>query len=81
MGYKHSHDLILAYQQIRSAVRECSDPRNDGFVTWGIKQDLYNLKDLLDKAIQDCPNFGETETSWLRDQEQKKIIKYLKDEK
>jgi hypothetical protein len=80
MGYKYSHDLISAYQQIRSAAKECSDPKNDGFVAWGVKQDLYNLRDLLNEAIRSCPNFGDTESEWLRDQEQKKIIKILKDD-
>ncbi len=80
MGYKHSYDLIAAYQQIRAAVRECADPRNDGFITWGIKQDLYNLKNLLDTAIKDCPSFGDTEAEWLREQEKKKVIGYLKND-
>ncbi len=80
MGYKHSYDLIAAYQQIRAAVGECCNHRNDGFVSWGVKQDLYNLKWLLDEAIKNCPNFGETETKWLREQEQKKIINILKND-
>jgi hypothetical protein len=27
-----------------------------------------------------CPDFGATEAEWLKEQEQKKIISYLKDD-
>jgi hypothetical protein len=80
MGYKHSYDIISAFQQIRSAASECSSPRSDGFLAWGIKQDLYQLKWYLDEAIKMCPEFGTTESDWLREQEKQKVIKYLKDE-
>ncbi len=80
MGYKHSYDIISALQQIRAAAAECSDPRNDGFIAWGVKQDLYQLKWFLEDVMKNCPEFGSTESDWLREQEQKKIIKILKDE-
>ena len=80
MGYKHSYDIIQAHQQVRAAARECSDPRNDGFIAWGVKQDLYQLKWMLDDLMKDCPEFGEMEKEWLHEQEQKRIIRYLRDE-
>jgi hypothetical protein len=80
MGYKHSYSVIETFQQVRAAVTECSDPRNDGFIAWGVKQDLYQLKWFLDDMMRMCPDFGATETEWLKEQEQKKIIKILKDE-
>jgi hypothetical protein len=80
MGYKHSYNIIDSYQQIRSAANECSNPRTDGFVAWGVKQDLYQLKWFLDDMIKKCPEFGNVEESWLKQQEQEKIIKILKDE-
>ena len=80
MGYKHSYNIIEAYQQIRSAAGECSDPRNDGFVTWSIKQDLYHLKWFLDEKLKQCPDYGSLEADWLKEQEQKLILKYLKDD-
>jgi hypothetical protein len=79
MGYKHSYDIVQAYQQIRSAATECSDLRTDGFIAWGVKQDLYQLKWFLDDMIKMCPTFS-PEAEWLKEQEQKKIINYLKDE-
>lgn len=78
MGYKHSYDIIQAYQQIRAAGSECANPRTDGFVAWGVKQDLYQLKWQLDKLLAACPTFA-PEEEWLREQEQRKIIEILKD--
>lgn len=79
MGYKHSYDIMQAYQQVRAAASECANPRTDGFVAWGVKQDLYHLKWWLDDMLKSCPEFA-PEAEWLREQEQKKIIKILKDE-
>jgi phosphorylcholine metabolism protein LicD len=79
MGYKHSYDIIEALRQIQAAYRECSDPRNDGFISWGIKQDLYQLKWELDRLLDDCPSFA-PENEWLREQEKKKVLRYLKDD-
>lgn len=80
MGYKHSYDIIAAYQQVRAAAQECNNPRNDGFVAWGVKQDLYQLKWMLDDLLKDCPSFGDTENDWLKEQEQKRIIRYLRND-
>jgi hypothetical protein len=80
MGYKHSYDIVQAYQQIRSAAAECTNSRTDGFIAWGVKQDLYQLKWYLDDLLKRCPEFSSVEADWLREQEQKKIIKILKDE-
>jgi hypothetical protein len=80
MGYKHSYDIIQTYQQIRAAGAECANPRTDGFIAWGVKQDLYQLKWYLDDLLKSCPEFSSIETDWLREQEQKKIIKILKDD-
>jgi hypothetical protein len=79
MGHKHSYNIIPAFIALRSAARECSDPRTDGYIAWGVKQDLYQLKWAVDSFLKDCPTFG-PEQEWLRDQEQLKIIKLLKDE-
>lgn len=80
MGYTHTYDIISAYQLIRAAADECSHSKTDGFVAWGIKQDLYQLKWLIEEELKKCPEFA-PEFEWLKDQEQKKIIRILKDEK
>lgn len=80
MGYKHSYSIVEAYRQVRAAGTELNNPRNDGFISWGIKQDLYQLKWFLDDILKNSTDFGDTEKTWLKEQEQKKIIRILKDE-
>jgi len=79
MGYKHRYDIIEAYNQIRAAASELNDSRNDGFISWGVKQDLYQLKWFLDDVLKNSSTFG-PEEEWLREQEQKRVIRYLRDE-
>ena len=79
MGYKHSYDIVRAMNEIRLATYECSNRQTDGFIAWGIKQDLYQVKWMLDDLLKDCPTFG-PEADWLKGQEQKKILRILKDD-
>ena len=79
MGYKHSYDIEQAYKEIRAAFGELNNSRTDGFVAWGIKQDLYQLKWVLDNLIKDSTSFGSVESEWLKEPEAKKLINYLKD--
>jgi hypothetical protein len=65
-------------QQINNAARECRSPYNDGFTGWYVKQDLYQIKFILDEALGNCPDYGIMEKEWLTEQEQKRIIKILK---
>ena len=78
MGFKKSWDVSSITSQIHSLSRECSRPHNDGFTAWGCKQDLLVIQQLVNEAIKISPNFGETEDNWLKEQEQKRIIKILK---
>lgn len=78
MGFKKSWDVGTITSQIHSLSRECSSPYNDGYTAWGCKQDLLVIQQLVNEAIQSSPNFGEMEAEWLKEQEQKRIIKILK---
>lgn len=78
MGFKKSWSVDDITQQIHSAARECRSPYNDGYTGWYIKQDLYQIKFIIDEVLQNCPSFGDTEERWLTEQEQKRIIKHLK---
>lgn len=80
MGFKKNWDIVNIVQQINCATYECESPRNDGFTAWNIKQDLYLIQEMLDRAILRCPDFGTIESDWLKEQEQKKIIKILKND-
>ena len=78
MGFKKSWDVGSITSQIHSLSRECSSPYNDGFTAWGCKQDLLTIQQLVNDAIKNSPNFGTMEEEWLKEQEQKRIIKILK---
>lgn len=79
MGFKKNWDVSTVAQQINTMVYEANSGYNDGFVGWGIKQDLYRIKWLVDDALKRCSTYA-PEEEWLREQEQKKIIKILKDD-
>lgn len=62
---------------IQMMLLEIKNPRNDGYHTFGIKQDLYLIKELVDQALAESPTYvGEDE--WLQEREKKRIIKILK---
>lgn len=79
MSYIKRWNVEEIARQINSAYYTCSDPRQDGFTTWGVKQDLYQIKWLIDDALKRCPTFVD-EKNWLREQEKKRVIKILKDD-
>jgi hypothetical protein len=78
MGLRKNWDTADIANQIRSISRECSSPYNDGFVAFGFKKDLYQIKFLIDEALKNAPTFGQTEQEWLTEQEKQRIIKILK---
>jgi hypothetical protein len=74
---KKDWDVSDITSQIHSIARNCSSPYNDGFTQFELKKDLYQIKEILDLAIYQCPKFA-GEENWLTEQEQKRIIKILK---
>ena len=49
-------------QEIWKIKFAATDPRMDGFVTWGCKQDLIRLKYYIEDALEDCSTYvGEQE--------------------
>jgi hypothetical protein len=77
MGFRRDYDFNAIVHQIWAMRAECTDPRNDGFVTWGTKQDLYRIKWLVDDALAQCSSYA-PEAEWLKEQEQQRIISILK---
>jgi hypothetical protein len=78
MGFRKSWDTSDIARQIHGLARECSSAYNDGFTSFECKKDLYQLKQILDDALAEAPDFGDIEQQWLTEQEQKRIIKILK---
>lgn len=63
-------------RQINSMQYAITDPRMDGFVTWGVKQDLYKLKWAVDYALSQCPNYA-PEAEFLEEHEKDQMWKTL----
>ena len=78
MGFKKSWEVGDITSQVHSLARDISSPYNDGYTQWHCKQDLYQIKQLVDQALARSPNFGDLEQEWLHTQEKKHIIKILK---
>ena len=78
MGFKKSWEVSDITSQVHSLAREISSPYNDGYTQWHCKQDLYQIKQLVDQALSRSPDFGDLEQEWLQTQEKKHIIKILK---
>jgi hypothetical protein len=76
MGFKYSYDITEAARVINAAAYDASDMKVDSYLQWGAKQDLYRLKWIIEDALRRCPQFS-IEPEWLREQEQKKLIKIL----
>jgi len=70
-------DITNVSSQIYAMARECASPYNDGYTSFEIKKDLWELKSIIDQAIKNTPSFA-GEEEWLTEQEQKRIIKHLK---
>ena len=62
MGFRKPMDYNSVNHQIYMSGVELNSSRNDGFVAFEIKKDLYRLKFLLDQILKDSPEFvGEEE--------------------
>ena len=53
-----------------------SDPKMDGYVTFGCKKDLYHIKWYVDEALAKCSNY-EGETEFVKKYERINMIKAL----
>lgn len=77
MGLKYPYYFNEIHSGILAIIRECFDTRNTGYIAWNSKQDLYQLKWLIDDALAKCPTF-EPEESWLKEQDKKRMWNNLK---
>lgn len=78
MGFRKPIDSNNIVRDLRKAYVELNSPYNDGFTGWAIKQELYEVKFLLDRILKESPTFGEIEERYLDNIEKNKIIEELK---
>ena len=63
-------DIGSVISQINAMSRESVRLQDKEPISWDIKQDLYQIKWIVDKALKNCPIFpGEQE--WLKDKKKK----------
>lgn len=77
MGFRKPMDYNAVNHQIYMSGVELCSSRNDGFVQWEIKQDLYRIKWLVDNILKSSPTFS-GEEEFLKDHEKHVIFNALK---
>lgn len=77
MGFRKNWDISNILQDMHRMNREMTSPYTDGFTSFEIKKELYEIKFALDQILKDSPIFS-GEQEWLTHQEKKRIIKHLK---
>jgi hypothetical protein len=78
MGFQKPMDYNSVHHQIYIAGVELNSPRNDGFTTWAIKQDLYKIKFLLDEIMETSPTYGDLEQEFLTEESKRQVWHKLK---
>ena len=77
MGFKKPLEVNNVKMQVLKAHSEICSAYNDGFTTWGLKQELYEIKWLLDECLKRQPTFIDEE-EWLKEQHKKQMWSELK---
>lgn len=78
MGFKQPN-LTNAYQEINRAAQEMNSPYNEGFTSWFVKQDLYQLHFHLQKILKNASDFGQLEKEWLEEHYKNEMWNTLKE--
>lgn len=77
MGFRKDWDVVDIVTQINRMSYNCASSMTDGFVGWGIKQDLLRIKWILDDALARCPTYVD-EAEFIDNHEKDELIKILK---
>ena len=70
MGYRKPLDSNEIKFQLIKAHGEICSPYNDGYTSWNTKQELYQIKFLIDEMLRQQPTFS-GEEEWLEEQHKK----------
>lgn len=77
MGFRKPLEIDDVKMQLMRAHGSICSPYNDGFVGWATKQELYQIKFLLDEMLKQQPTFS-GEDEWLEEQHKKHMWSELK---
>lgn len=77
MGFKKPIDYNTLHHNLYMAGVELHSGRNDGYIQWEIKQDLYRLKWLIDNILHNAPTF-EGEQEFLKEHQAAEVWHIMK---
>ena len=77
MGFRKPLELNDIKMQLLKAHGEICSSYNDGWTSWGLKKELYEIKWLLDECMKRQPDFS-GEQEWLTEQDKKRVWSELK---
>lgn len=63
--------------QIRQITFAATDPRMDGFNTWGCKRDLYEILFFVQQELDKCSTYATIEDEYLKKHDQAMMLKAL----
>ena len=77
MGFKKPLESMDVKAQLFKTHGEICSAYNDGYIQWGLKKELYDIKWLLDEMLKRQPTFSDEE-EWLAEQDKMKMWSELK---
>jgi hypothetical protein len=77
MGFTKPLEVNDVKMQLMKAHGEICSTYNDGWTSWELKKELYEIKWLLDECIKRQPTFSDEE-EWLDAQHKKQMWSELK---
>lgn len=80
MPYIEKFGVNKVKEQIWQYKYVCTDPYMDGFIGWGCKQKLYEIKFAVDQALAQCPEYS-VEQDWLEEQRVNRAMEKLQNGK
>ena len=63
--------------EIRKITYAATDPRMDGYITWGCKRELYEILFLVQEELDKCSSYASIEDEYLKKHEQQKLLRIL----
>ena len=63
--------------EVRKITFAATDPRMDGFNTWGCKRDLYEVLFFVQRELDKCSTYSEVEEEYLKKHDQEMILRAL----
>ena len=77
MGYHRRYDFNEITRGIHAMSAEMNDMGQTGFISWPIKQQMYELKWLIEESLESTSRYAD-EDEFLKEHEQQRLINILK---